>query len=152
MPWRFPNRLRSDRGVVLADRSLTLNERIGLRNPVWAWTRRRGHGGPGPLTERPLTGTVAYSHCRPLAGISEGRLRRNEIFYSCPGKLNLSKRVLVTRCGPIGAHLVIAARRTGGAQIVVTDLGAYPLARHCRSAPTRRSTSRKSLRDWTAST
>jgi L-idonate 5-dehydrogenase len=39
----------------------------------------------------------------------------------------LGKRVLVTGCGPIGALLVIAARRAGATQIVVTDLGAYPL-------------------------
>jgi L-idonate 5-dehydrogenase len=35
--------------------------------------------------------------------------------------------VLVTGCGPIGALLVIAARRAGAGQIVVTDIGAYPL-------------------------
>ncbi|MGZ7030134.1 MAG: L-idonate 5-dehydrogenase, partial [Terriglobales bacterium] len=39
----------------------------------------------------------------------------------------LGQRVLVTGCGPIGALLVIAARRAGAAQIVVTDVGAYPL-------------------------
>jgi L-idonate 5-dehydrogenase len=39
----------------------------------------------------------------------------------------LGQRVLVTGCGPIGALLVIAARRAGAAQIVVTDIGAYPL-------------------------
>ncbi len=39
----------------------------------------------------------------------------------------LGKRVLVTGCGPIGALLVIAARRAGATQIVVTDIGAYPL-------------------------
>jgi L-idonate 5-dehydrogenase len=39
----------------------------------------------------------------------------------------LGQRVLVTGCGPIGALLVIAARRAGAGQIVVTDIGAYPL-------------------------
>jgi L-idonate 5-dehydrogenase len=39
----------------------------------------------------------------------------------------LGQRVLVTGCGPIGALLVIAARRAGAAQIVVTDVGPYPL-------------------------
>lgn len=39
----------------------------------------------------------------------------------------LGKRVLVTGCGPIGAMLVIAARRAGAAQIVVTDVGLYSL-------------------------
>lgn len=39
----------------------------------------------------------------------------------------LGKRVLVTGCGPIGALLVIAARRAGSAEIVVTDMGEFPL-------------------------
>ncbi|MFZ4288061.1 L-idonate 5-dehydrogenase [Variovorax sp. HJSM1_2] len=39
----------------------------------------------------------------------------------------LGKKVLVTGCGPIGALLVIAARRAGAAQIVVTDMGDFPL-------------------------
>jgi L-idonate 5-dehydrogenase len=41
----------------------------------------------------------------------------------------LGKRVLVTGCGPIGALLVIAARRAGAAQVVVTDVGPYPLCK-----------------------
>jgi L-idonate 5-dehydrogenase len=39
----------------------------------------------------------------------------------------LGKKVLVTGCGPIGALLVIAARRAGAAEIVVTDMGDFPL-------------------------
>lgn len=39
----------------------------------------------------------------------------------------LGKRVLVTGCGPIGALLVIAARRAGAAHIVVTDVSAFTL-------------------------
>jgi L-idonate 5-dehydrogenase len=39
----------------------------------------------------------------------------------------LGQRVLVTGCGPIGALLVIAARRAGAAHIVVTDVAPYPL-------------------------
>jgi L-idonate 5-dehydrogenase len=39
----------------------------------------------------------------------------------------LGQNVLVTGCGPIGALVVIAARRAGAANIVVTDIGAYPL-------------------------
>ncbi|MBC5765914.1 L-idonate 5-dehydrogenase [Ramlibacter albus] len=39
----------------------------------------------------------------------------------------LGKQVLVTGCGPIGALLVIAARRAGAAGIVVTDVGDFPL-------------------------
>lgn len=34
----------------------------------------------------------------------------------------LGKRVLVTGCGPIGSLVIIAARRAGAAEIVVTDL------------------------------
>jgi L-idonate 5-dehydrogenase len=39
----------------------------------------------------------------------------------------LGQRVLVTGCGPIGALLVIAARRAGAAEIVVTDVAEAPL-------------------------
>ena len=39
----------------------------------------------------------------------------------------LGKRVLVTGCGPIGALVVIAARRAGAAEIVVTDVTPHPL-------------------------
>ena len=40
----------------------------------------------------------------------------------------LGKRVLVTGCGPIGALVVIAARRAGAAHIVATDVGALTAA------------------------
>ncbi len=33
----------------------------------------------------------------------------------------------MTGCGPIGALIVVAARRAGAAEIIVTDMGAYPL-------------------------
>ena len=39
----------------------------------------------------------------------------------------LGKNVLVTGCGPIGALVVIAARRAGASNIVVTDVSAAPL-------------------------
>lgn len=39
----------------------------------------------------------------------------------------LGKRVLVTGCGPIGALTVMAARRAGAVQIVVTDVAKMPL-------------------------
>ena len=39
----------------------------------------------------------------------------------------LGKSVLVTGCGPIGALVVIAARRAGATNIVVTDVGDFPL-------------------------
>lgn len=39
----------------------------------------------------------------------------------------LGRKVLVTGCGPIGAMLIIAARRAGATEIVVTDVVAQPL-------------------------
>src|SRR5438105_6930096 len=39
----------------------------------------------------------------------------------------LGKNVLVTGCGPIGALLIIAARRAGASNIVVTDVSSAPL-------------------------
>jgi L-idonate 5-dehydrogenase len=39
----------------------------------------------------------------------------------------LGKRVLVTGCGPIGALVVIAARRAGATEIVATDVAPHPL-------------------------
>jgi L-idonate 5-dehydrogenase len=39
----------------------------------------------------------------------------------------LGKNVLVTGCGPIGALLVIAARRAGASNVVVTDMSVAPL-------------------------
>lgn len=39
----------------------------------------------------------------------------------------LGKHVLVTGCGPIGALVVIAARRAGATQIVATDMATQPL-------------------------
>jgi L-idonate 5-dehydrogenase len=39
----------------------------------------------------------------------------------------LGKKVLVTGCGPIGALIVIAARRAGATRIVATDVGDFTL-------------------------
>ncbi len=39
----------------------------------------------------------------------------------------LGKRVLVTGCGPIGALVVLAARRAGAAHIVATDVSGFTL-------------------------
>ena len=39
----------------------------------------------------------------------------------------LGKNVLVTGCGPIGALVVVAARRAGASNIVVTDVSSAPL-------------------------
>ena len=41
----------------------------------------------------------------------------------------LGKRVLVTGCGPIGALLIIAARRAGATHIVATDISAFTLGK-----------------------
>jgi len=40
----------------------------------------------------------------------------------------MGKRVLVTGCGPIGALMVLVARCSGAAEIVVTDVAEAPLA------------------------
>ena len=39
----------------------------------------------------------------------------------------MGKRVLVTGCGPIGALVVVAARRAGAREIVATDMGDFAL-------------------------
>jgi L-idonate 5-dehydrogenase len=39
----------------------------------------------------------------------------------------LGKHVLVTGCGPIGAMLIVAARRAGATHVVATDVSAAPL-------------------------
>ena len=39
----------------------------------------------------------------------------------------LGKSVLITGCGPIGALLIVAARRAGASHIVVTDIGDFTL-------------------------
>jgi len=44
----------------------------------------------------------------------------------------LGRSVLVTGCGPIGAMVVIAARRAGAAQIVATDVVGQPLRKAAR--------------------
>ena len=71
----------------------------------------------------------------PSAGVQAGRRRsatpRARWPSRCPSALHavrragplLGKRVLVTGCGPIGALIVIAARRAGATQIIATDVG-----------------------------
>ena len=41
----------------------------------------------------------------------------------------VGKNVLVTGCGPIGALVIIAARRAGAAHIVATDVNSHPLGK-----------------------
>jgi L-idonate 5-dehydrogenase len=44
----------------------------------------------------------------------------------------LGKRVLVTGCGPIGALVIVAARRAGATEIVATDVVPHPLRKALR--------------------
>ena len=60
----------------------------------------------------------------------------------------LGKSVLVTGCGPIGALVVIAARRAGATHIVVTDMAAQPLRAALKVGADRRSTSPNSPTRW----
>ncbi|QJC56874.1 L-idonate 5-dehydrogenase (NAD(P)(+)) [Polaromonas vacuolata] len=41
----------------------------------------------------------------------------------------VGKNVLITGCGPIGALLIVAARRAGAGKIVVTDMGDFTLGK-----------------------
>lgn len=41
----------------------------------------------------------------------------------------LGRKVLVTGCGPIGALVIVAARRAGAAHIVATDVGSFTLGK-----------------------
>ena len=41
----------------------------------------------------------------------------------------LGQKVLITGCGPIGALLIVAARRAGASHIVVTDVGEFTLSK-----------------------
>lgn len=71
--------------------------------------------------------------CVPADGLSAGEAAMAEPLAVTlhaarrAGEL-LGRRVLVTGCGPIGALCVLAARRAGAAEIVATDLAAFPLA------------------------
>lgn len=49
----------------------------------------------------------------------------------------LGKRVLVTGCGPIGALLILAARRAGAAEVVATDLTPNALIHAARAGADR---------------
>ena len=63
----------------------------------------------------------------------------------------LGKRVLVTGCGPIGALLIIAARRAGATQIVATDVAPFTLRKALAVGADEASTSPKTRRRWRAS-
>ncbi|MEM9550507.1 MAG: L-idonate 5-dehydrogenase [Pseudomonadota bacterium] len=72
------------------------------------------------------------SQCAPADGLTAGEAAMAEPLAVClhaargAGDL-LGKRVLVTGCGPIGLLCILAARRSGAAEIVATDLSDYTL-------------------------
>lgn len=73
------------------------------------------------------------AQCVPAAGLTAGEAAMAEPLSVCLHAIRrageiLGKRVLVTGCGPIGALCVLAARRAGAAEIVVTDLAGEALA------------------------
>ncbi len=80
--------------------------------------------------------------CVPAAGLTPGEAAMAEPLAVClhavrqAGDLT-GKRVLVTGCGPIGALCVLAARRAGALEIVVTDLSANALAHGARAGADR---------------
>lgn len=73
------------------------------------------------------------AQCAPADGLTPGEAAAAEPLAVClhaakqAGDL-LGKRVLVTGCGPIGLLCILAARRSGAAEIVATDLSDYTLA------------------------
>ncbi len=72
------------------------------------------------------------TQCAPADGLSAGEAAAAEPLAVClhaarrAGDL-LGKRVLVTGCGPIGLLCILAARRSGAAEIVATDLSDFTL-------------------------
>ena len=78
------------------------------------------------------------SQCVPADGLSAEMAAMAEPLAVClhavrqAGDL-VSKTVLVTGCGPIGALTILAARRAGAARIIATDLSEYTLgvAKQC---------------------
>ncbi|MEM7525291.1 MAG: L-idonate 5-dehydrogenase [Pseudomonadota bacterium] len=73
------------------------------------------------------------AQCVRAEGLSAGEAAMAEPLAVClhavrrAGEM-LGKRVLVTGCGPIGALTILAARRAGAAEIVVTDIAANALS------------------------
>lgn len=80
---------------------------------------------------------VDASQCVKADGLAPGVAAMAEPLSVClnaarrAGEL-LGRKVLVTGCGPIGALCILAARRAGAAEIVVTDLSAAALAHGLR--------------------
>ncbi|MEX2519305.1 MAG: L-idonate 5-dehydrogenase [Paracoccaceae bacterium] len=76
---------------------------------------------------------AAAAQCVKADGLTPGVAAMAEPLSVClhaarrAGEL-IGKKVLVTGCGPIGALCILAARRAGAAEIVVTDLAPAALA------------------------
>lgn len=73
------------------------------------------------------------AQCVPADGLSPGEAAMAEPLAVCLHGLGqagalMGKSVLITGCGPIGALSVLAARRAGAAEIVVTDLSDFTLS------------------------
>lgn len=73
------------------------------------------------------------AQCVPADGLSAGEAAMAEPLAVTLHAVNqagpmLGKRVLVIGCGPIGALTILAARRAGAREIVVTDLSDFTLA------------------------
>lgn len=71
--------------------------------------------------------------CVPADGLSAGEAAMAEplavtLHATRRAGEMLGKRILVTGCGPIGLLSILAARRSGAAEIVATDLSAFTLA------------------------
>ena len=78
------------------------------------------------------------AQCAPADGLTPGEAAMAEPLAVClhavkgAGDL-LGKRVLVTGCGPIGLLCILAARRSGAAEIVATDLSDFTLGLAARN-------------------
>ena len=81
---------------------------------------------------------IEAGQAHPLAaGITDGEGAMAEPLAVALHAVNragalLGRKVLVTGCGPIGAMVVMAARRAGAGQIVATDVVAQPLRKVAR--------------------
>ncbi len=72
------------------------------------------------------------AQCAPADGLTAGEAAMAEPLAVCLHAVNqagnlMGKRVLVTGCGPIGLLTILAARRSGAAEIVATDLTDFTL-------------------------
>ena len=111
----------SDENVTLADAQRAIAEMYGFRT----WTdlkaevdRRREALPEAPAGLADGVSDAEGAMAEPLAVALHAVNRAGAL---------LGKSVLVTGCGPIGAMVVIAARRAGATHIVATDMVSHPL-------------------------